>query len=80
MLRRLIEAGLLPADARRVLAEVAARDGRVQTLDEAEAQAAQDVGEENKQDDRVWWMANKAVPRAYKRLLEAGDAEDDGAA
>lgn len=80
MLRRLIEAGLLPADARRVLDEVAGHGGRVQTADEAEAQAMQDAGEENKLDDRVWWYANKAVPRAFKRLLDASDDQDDSAA
>lgn len=67
--KALIEAGLLPADATRVVEAAQARGDRPMTDLELDAQAAEDAVPDAL--DRAAWMAWPAVPRVYKRLLEA---------
>ena len=67
--KALIEAGLLPADAERVVEEALARGGRPMTDVELDAQAAEDAAPDEL--DRAAWLAWAAVPRLYKRLLAA---------
>lgn len=66
--RALIQAGLMPDDARAVM-EVAGERGRLRTPAEMERAARLDG--EDVEEARVWWMFLDAVPREFKRLLEA---------
>lgn len=66
---RLIEAGIAPAEAKRIVGEVDQRDGRL--LGDAQLAVMADATSQDVATFRNWWYHNPAVPNWAVRLLDA---------